>query len=235
MPFSRIRRDDPVLSCLKSLRRLLQPLCDTDVLSNGKIEKQIKLFLAAAWLEGGMEDRACVMDKKFNGCELDLLALRNRQPRFWLESKCDFREKPTEAKASARRALEQVRKARQKLAQSWAARNKKATAPTRFRYQLRRCPAYIVHFLNSTPADARQRYGWILNRFNLRGESPSDAQAMKPSALGQFYMGCSSRGDEARFECITLNPGSTNKLYAVLVKFPRSRARDRYLDFKVGE
>ena len=224
MPFSPLRKNDPVVRCLRRATRLLEPLGKTDVLSNGKVEKQIKLFLAAAWLERRMRDRACVMDKKFNGRELDLLALRNGLPKFWLETKCDFREKSKEAEASARRALQQVRETRERLRDPW-----EGSVPLAFRDQLRSCPSYIVHFLNSTPALAKKRYGWILARYNLKDRNPSSAEAMQPEKLGRYYMERGSRPHDRRFKWISLNPTGTNKIYAVIVRFPRSRKRDRYI------
>lgn len=65
---------DPVSACIGIMRKLLRLLPVNCLLTNGKIEKQLKFFLGAAWQHGNPVTRAYSMDKRpFGGFELDLL------------------------------------------------------------------------------------------------------------------------------------------------------------------
>ena len=93
---------------IKQFLRLLAPINNAPspikyFLSNGDIEKQLKLFIGAAWEKGDPTTRAFVMDKKFKDddapkeelCEIDFLAFQKRpsrspRPCFWIEAKCGF-------------------------------------------------------------------------------------------------------------------------------------------------
>jgi hypothetical protein len=195
MPYTRLHEGDPVVQSLKLIkeRRLLASFTKPRVLANGKLEKQLKLFLATAWIRRG-RNRACVMDKRCNRRELDLLALQNAEPRYWVETKCDFRESPREAKKSARDALRKVKEINNAIRGkwtgelSWAERFVRKTArvekwhrdATRlkgetkkekadileFRRKLRNRPSYIVHFITSVPRnDDSQHPKFILGKF----------------------------------------------------------------------
>ena len=80
--------NDLVLICINAMPNLLGRMPVDSLLTNGKIEKQLKFFLAAAWEHANPAARAYVMDKRpFNGFELDLLAFEDGRPKFWIEAK----------------------------------------------------------------------------------------------------------------------------------------------------
>ncbi len=181
MPFQRLHDQDPVVQSLRLITRgrLLAPFTRSRILANGKIEKQLKLFLAIAWIRGG-RNRACVMDKRFNGRELDLLALQNAKPRYWIETKCDFREAPREAEDSACDALEKIYRARAAFHGSGEEDDDEPADDkvAAFTEEVRSCPAYIVHFLNSVPRKDDPRHpSFILRKFPRK--SPIDLKALR--------------------------------------------------------
>lgn len=167
---------DPVIEAVSKLRKMLAQIPHLgSVLTNGNVEKQLKLFIAAALaaderVPGGYR---CVADKQFNpmphagekskkkGAELDLLALARApandayaQPSFWMEVKCSFREGDLTNAAS--KALAQLdRYLRQLRVEQWRVANARSpdlqAQVAKFREELLRSPVYVVHFLNSTP------------------------------------------------------------------------------------
>ncbi len=108
-----IEPQDTIMECLRALGGQLTSFVGTGLLESGKCEKQLKLFLARAWMGVPRHPRrVCLMDKRFNGSEIDLLGLEHGMPEFWMETKCSFRQDPGDAKKSARSAVTQVITAR---------------------------------------------------------------------------------------------------------------------------
>lgn len=104
--------------CVRQIKRMVAKVPLKYVLTNGQIEKALKIFIAAAWEKRRRNDRICVMDKRFNsrrakgkranGRELDFLALEAGAPRFWIEAKCTFAQDRVATRNAARSALRQV-------------------------------------------------------------------------------------------------------------------------------
>jgi hypothetical protein len=226
MPFEALDDDDEVVKCLAQMRGMLRHLSSADVLANGKVEKQLKLLLASAWIKGHEDTRACVMDKRFNRRELDLLALQKGIPKFWIETKCDFLEKGNDARSSARQALKQVRSTRSDLGQStWhedGLYRKHGEALQSFRREIKNCPTYVVHFLNSVPNNENSRYPpLVMLKYGL------NRQMISPEQLGWYYMEQGRSGAE-RFKGLPLSD-SHPYLHALVVKLPAETDRDIYL------
>jgi hypothetical protein len=157
---------DPVYQCVSQLSELLEPWQTSSFLRNGKIEMQLKLFIGAAWERGNPGARAFVMDKAFylpgkasypSGKDekqrrkkkggLDLVALEDGEPRFWIETKCSFFEDEGNGLECASSALSQA----DRTADSLIA-------------ELQRCPVYLVHFVNSIP-DASHYPDFVSRKF----------------------------------------------------------------------
>lgn len=150
---------DPVCVCVNTMAQLLQLLPVECLLTNGKIEKQLKFFLGAAWEQGQPKTRAYVMDKRpFDGFELDLLAFDNCVPQFWIEAKSSFKDDWNDVTRSARKALRQAE----------ARINSDALRP-------QNCDGYIVHFLTSLPDVATKIPRFMMDAFDaLRNTPPSN-------------------------------------------------------------
>jgi hypothetical protein len=152
--------NDPVSECIGTMGDLLQLLPVNCLLTNGKIEKQLKFFLGAAWERGNPITRAYAMDKRpFDGFELDLLTFEDGRPKFWIEAKASFQDDWNDVQRCAEKALNQ--------------------ATARIGSVARRsqgCAGYIVHFLTSLPQPAGIRlpqYMWdVFER--LREPQPSE-------------------------------------------------------------
>lgn len=144
---------DLVVQCTNQAVPLLNSLPISYLLTNGKVEKQLKFFIGAAW-EKSCNKNAYVMDKWFSKTkqvyemeqhkaiennmdkgfskkmvELDLLAFKDAIPQFWIEAKCSFIDDHNDLTGSAKRAIVQVQ-------------SNKASLPN----CLQSCPGYIVHF-----------------------------------------------------------------------------------------
>src|SRR5512146_251581 len=109
---------DPLFSAVEETKVLLEQIHLSFELTNGNVEKELKLLVAGA-LRGAShpyrESYLSVRDKAVNGKAIDLLALtslrdgRKAAPAFWAEFKCSFREAGTDAVfAVATEALAQV-------------------------------------------------------------------------------------------------------------------------------
>jgi len=115
-------RDEEIRDALKAAGEKLESASLGRVLGNGKIEKQLKIFLAAAWVGQMPERRACLMDKQFNRVELDMLGFEIPSgnevagPVVWIETKCDFIQKADEARMTAGQARNQIAGARARMA-----------------------------------------------------------------------------------------------------------------------
>jgi hypothetical protein len=140
------------------------------LLMGGQVEKQLKWLIAAAWQASNPETRAYVMDKEFSR-QLDLLALENREPRFWLETKCTFRQDQGRSQKVAYDALRQVEEIMEFLDPALSA-----------------VPGYIVHFLSSTPKDQDPRLpAWVLAKYaGLKGD-------IQPQAVEAIYTNAGHR------------------------------------------
>lgn len=151
---------------LGSLLRLDQ-LPANYLLVGGQVEKQLKWLLAAAWQMSDPETRAYVMDKNFPR-QLDLLALESCEPRFWMETKCTFRQDENQSQKVAYGALRQVSEILESIDP-----------------HLDAVPGYIVHFLSSTPEDQELLLpDWVLAKYNrLRGDiQPQIVEAIYTNA-----------------------------------------------------
>lgn len=142
------------------------------ILTNGKVEMQLKTFLGMAWTASARRPhrRTFLMDKRF-GPRLDLVAFEGDRPYFWLEAKCDFAADRDLAQRSALRALDQI--------------NGYMRHPT-LPHHLRQCPAYIVHFL-CRPPDREEYPSWAGDRFDSLRAHDGDDQRLAPKELQAFY------------------------------------------------
>lgn len=157
------------IAVMSSLLKLDQ-LPANYLLVGGQVEKQLKWLIAAAWQVSNPAARAYVMDKNFSR-QLDLLALESREHRFWLETKCTFRQDQGKSQKVASDALRQVREIVAFL------------DPL-----LEAVPGYIVHFLSSTPQDQDLLLpAWVLAKYAaLRGD-------IQPQALEAIYTNAGHR------------------------------------------
>jgi hypothetical protein len=235
--------NDPVVSSLQRVPEILDGLPLTHLLANGKIEKQLKFFLAAAWVKAEPSKRVCLMDKKLNGRELDFLALEDAAPKFWLEMKCDFADKRREPQLSAHAALGQVFLTKDELAKEWRERRDRKfqaclESLDAFRLSLNACDVYIVHLLNCLPKqDDELLPHFIHMKYEPRLETAIAARELESHYTGNRFA-CtppSSKSAKISFEyqvigsrCIPMAkddaPGS---LSAVVVKLGEFKLRSR--------
>jgi hypothetical protein len=147
------------------------------LLTNGNIEKQLKVFIGIAWVEAAPAQRAYVMDKKLGGAFVDLIAfekvLENSreeiQPKFWMETKCTFAE--CRQDGIARGALNQA-----------------VTYWGDMHQDVKKCPGYIVHFLCSLPkrGDALLP-SWVLEKYPFGNGALRSSP--NPAKLEEYYKG----------------------------------------------
>jgi len=155
-----VDEDDPVVAALTTMAPRLQLAGIGPELANGNVEAELKLFLASAF-RAHDPPYACVADKEFNGAPLDLLALENSDPAFWLEVKCSLRcagqqsirKVVIEALAQIQCYSDRMQKVTWLETSKWPqlageidAFRRAITSPA--------CRTYIVDFLNSAPGDA---------------------------------------------------------------------------------
>jgi hypothetical protein len=206
---------------------MLKSLNSESLLVNGKIEMQLKVFIGTAWEAKDPEERAYVMDKGFKRPRkrrrgtgtstpasrkgvvvggLDLVAFQGKFPRFWLETKCSFFEHRDDGVKSARSALEQVRRTSNRLLDDF-----------------RQCPAYIVHFINSTPKrPSKSRPQFLLDKYPTAPYMPSTAALQKKWRESELRTieGIYSKKRKKQaymssaFVCLNANPS----VYAIVVK-----------------
>jgi len=145
---------DLLVQHIKKIPETLGNLPIRYLLTNGKVEKQLKFFVGAAW-ENVKLKRAYVMDKRFNNRELDLLAFEDGKPKFWFEAKCSFRNDHPNVESSARDAIRQVELINSNL-----------------QNDISQSDGYIVHFILSLPEksdkllsdDAQKKYAKLRNK-----------------------------------------------------------------------
>ena len=184
MPLQTLDPRDPVLGCVRRARALLEGMAVQYMLTNGHIEKQLKLFVGSAWESRYHGRAAYVMDKRFNRQELDLLAFNTEsKPAFWIEAKCGFADdnwskqksqgrplgftgkRRGGAYAVANRALKQVSDSIKNLPDAIKGQ------PT----HLAACPIYILHFLMELPtAEGTPLPAWTLDKFLPVRKRPKD-------------------------------------------------------------
>lgn len=158
-------KDDPVLACIRGMQSLLELLPVKYLLTNGKVEKQLKFFMGAAWEKPFPESRASATDKRpFQNLEFDIVAFENRSAKFWAEVKCSFRKDNNDVMKSAVKATNQA-----------------MTRIDRVPRADLNCDGYIVHFLNSLPEiDQSQLPAYILNLYQpLIGNTPITEETLK--------------------------------------------------------
>lgn len=154
-PIVPLKESDFVLSAVRGMATILNSFSSAYSLTNGNVETLLKNVFGMAWI-GTLTSRAYVMDKQFKrtdtngrGPAIDLVAFDNREPQFWVETKCTFAECGEAAKRTATEAL----------LQAWEYRTNLAS-------QLEGHPGYILHFLSSVPQ--RTEFGlplWVLQKF----------------------------------------------------------------------
>lgn len=165
---------------LKKIARLPLPL--GHVLTNGKVERELKFLMAATWEVERVGRGACLMEKGWFGCLLDLIALEREPnvrtaalPKCWIETKCDFSELAGDGTRIAEGALDQIGMYFEKL-----------RTPTEedddFRQQLMNCDRYIVHFINHTPTNEDKILPDIMTR-----KFETTQKALAPIALDNLY------------------------------------------------
>jgi hypothetical protein len=219
MPFEDLDDSDPVLQCLSKVDSMLTDFVSLDVLANGKLEKQLKLFMAAAWMRQATDSvRACVMDKRFNRKELDLLALEAAGPAFWVETKCSFREDPTEARISALDAIAKIRAARLALDEDSWPEDPPSGDMDLFRKAIRKRPAYIVHFLNSVPKQNGAYPEFVIRKFPSK--PPKDVEWLR-----SFYAEQSALFGDETVRCMHTNIYRSNpRIDAMVLRCDRPPA-----------
>jgi hypothetical protein len=161
-------KTDPVLKCLDIARIELQKPEFVQVLhllSNGKIEIPLKYLISGLWMkEGTTARRHCVMDKDFNGAQIDLLALEsvsagntapgNLQPVFWMETKCNFAAKPDETEKAVSGNVKQFLRILKAVdSEQWPRPRVSTSEEVETFRSVWQCEGYIVHFLNSLPSE----------------------------------------------------------------------------------
>ena len=189
------RDSDPVASAVQDLSKFLNQISLSFELTNGNVEKELKLLVAAALRGVANTERPrylSVRDKRLNGADVDLLALTQTdhgkwsEPAFWAEFKCNFREAgATAVFSTATEALAQAWRYSEKLVErDWAELKKfpKLADELRgFRQQLLGRPIYIVHFLNSKPAVECGLPEVIMKKF------PKSDHPVTPRKLETYY------------------------------------------------
>jgi hypothetical protein len=179
-----------VRECFANMNQLQSFRDSIWLLTNGKVEKQLKAFLGESWANCNREHRAFIMDKKFDvrlegtehfvidqfekrkSIELDLLVFDRdtdliAAPTFWVEAKCSFVNDAGDINTSAIKAVGQA-----------------CDALRRLRREFDRCPGYIVHFLINLPKENDPRLpGWVHRIYaDLRERQPS-----RPETVLQIY------------------------------------------------
>lgn len=178
------------------------PRCGLDVrslLTNGKVEIQLKTLLGIAWVaSGASRNRSYLMDKRLDA-PLDFLAFEAGRPKFWIEVKCDFAADGSSVERSATSAVNQV-----------------GTYSSRLRRELRLCPAYIVHFLCPLPDD--EHYPDWVDVFDPLLTN----DAYTPARLTEYYL---SQGITGRIRTLTID--FEPRIDAVLIDCARSNASNQ--------
>jgi hypothetical protein len=154
-----------IKNLVMSMPRVFGHLDLRAVLTNGKMEGALKTLLGITWVAQA-EGRNYLMDKRLNRAAIDLVALDNRTPIFWMETKCDFAKDRTAAFRSAETAVEQVRR---------------YTPLLQRHKELRGKPGYIVHFLCPLPDEPD--LDWFRGFSRLRKKK----KVISPRELESWY------------------------------------------------
>ena len=196
-----------IIECLTSMPECLRNLDLRSVLTNGKVEAQLKTFLGISWVADNPRGRAYLMDERFGlPGGFDLVAFEDLEPRFWIETKCDFAADRARAERSARDALRQV---------------DRYTSHDSLPGDLRECPAYIVHFLCSLPSEG-QYPGWASGPFDKHRVSEGDGRRLTGLELRSLYREIDSKNLKRIYRTKHLQIRfDTGKLDAVVVKMQK--------------
>ena len=171
MPIA-LNPNDEVLATVLNMQHILAAVPVRYLLTNGKIEKQLKYFMGAAWEAGNPGTRATATDKRpFNAFELDVIAFEAAIPHFWAELKCSFNQDNNDVRKSATKAVNQ-------------ATVRRAGIPAAmFNVPGNIIHGYIVHFLTTLPAVHDPRLPpYILDLYQpLRGQPIFSANQLEQS------------------------------------------------------
>ena len=190
-----------IIDCLKAMPECLCGVDLRSVLTNGKVEMQLKTLMGVAWVNRQRANqRSYLMDKKLYA-PLDLVAFEQGQAQFWIEAKCDFAADEPSVQRSARDAMKQVVDYTQKL-------------PT----ELLLCPVYIVHFLCPLP-DEEQYPEWIDVFDDFAGSSEYTPERL----IGDYLMYDGDQGLIDRIQGVTIHFEPV--IYAVVVNFAGEQLR----------
>jgi hypothetical protein len=180
---------DPVVELLCQMRKKLIAIARSptaeyspttfmldNVLSNGDIEKELKFLMGATWRDSSRKShRACTLDKRLFGADLDLVAFEKpfertseSKPIFWIESKSVFAEAIGRSDNYVREVLNQVGLYSRRIREMHkptdkelivyrarvnrdASNDQVRTEINDFRNFLVGVPPYIVHFVTRVP------------------------------------------------------------------------------------
>lgn len=194
--------DDPVVAALTTVASRLEVAGIGPELANGNVEAELKLFLASAF-RAHNPAHVCVADKEFNGAPLDLLALRDGVPAFWLEVKCSLRSAGEqsirkvviEALAQIQCYSEGMQRAAWRETAKWP---RLAAEIDTFRRAINSpaCRAYIVHFLNSAPGDADHLPALITSKYPTQPELDVNALQCLYEPEGDLCLGLGQQQED---------------------------------------
>jgi len=182
---------DPIVDLLhavaKRLEKWKEELTFDHVLTNGKIERELKFLMAAEWESASERKglRACLFEKEFSGVPLDFVALQKEsinagtgKPQFWIETKCDFAEHSISGDI-AKKTLDQVGRYFEQIVnygEPTVIQNDDSgdDEPT-FHSRLAGCDAYIVHFINKIPTKEDRIFPtFVMDKFNKPKKKKAD-------------------------------------------------------------
>ena len=122
---------DLVMDALEHLKSMLGKTKPRGALLNGNIEVFLKTCFASHFDSKATADFSYVMDKYFEGEQIDFLLLKDRTPILAIEFKCTLASAVSSGRGAARRAIIQAEN----------------NVPLLARYGVRKIPSFIVHFL----------------------------------------------------------------------------------------
>jgi hypothetical protein len=237
-----VEEDDLVRKSVRTAHSLFEKVRFGRAFINGKLEITAKALLSAGW-EASSRGRVAVMDKHFNRAPIDFLALENKVPKFWIETKFDNFCKPGETRKQARDAVSQALKYRAQLRENdWpeietlAPHNQEEAEL--FRSQMGRSPIYIIHFLNHLPLE--EELPALIYRKFLAGVpaktrkdivvgAPAEETSITLDRLSSYYGGATVEEKTVEVACVPIWNGplwedSTNEhtvgVSAVAVRVP---------------
>ncbi len=212
-----VEEDDLVRKSVGTAHSLFEKVQFGRAFINGKLEITAKALLSAGW-EASSGCRLAVMDKHFNRAPIDFLALENKAPKFWIETKFDNFCKPGETRKQAREAVTQALRYKAQLRQNdWPEIETLAPhdqeAAKIFRSQIGQSPSYIIHFLNHLPLEDELPtliYRKFLagvpakTRNDVLAGAPAEEAKITLDGLSSYYGGATVEGKKVEVACLPI-------------------------------